>query len=73
MAFEHFLLDSHNFIVMALGSCVKWPLDYNEDVLWSRLLGEWSNMIGYKMGSYPIGILHYNQNFSGGELTSVGE
>jgi hypothetical protein len=27
MAFGHFLLGSHNFIVTALGSCVKWPLD----------------------------------------------
>ena len=25
MAFGHFLLGSHNFMVMALGSCVKWP------------------------------------------------
>ena len=26
-------------------------LDYVEEVHWSRNLGEWSNMIGYKMGS----------------------
>ena len=26
MAFGHFLLGSHNFMVTALGSCVKWPL-----------------------------------------------
>ena len=26
MAFRHFLLGSHTFIVTALGSCVKWPL-----------------------------------------------
>ena len=25
-AFGHFLLGSHNFVVRALGSCVKWPL-----------------------------------------------
>ena len=25
-AFGHFLLGSHNYMVMALGSCVKWPL-----------------------------------------------
>ena len=24
MAFGHFLLGSHNFMVTALGSCVKW-------------------------------------------------
>ena len=24
-AFGHFILGSHNFMVMALGSCVKWP------------------------------------------------
>jgi hypothetical protein len=23
--FGHFLLGSHNFVVTALGSCVKWP------------------------------------------------
>ena len=28
MAFGHFLLGSHNFMVKALGSCVKWPLAY---------------------------------------------
>ena len=27
-AFGHFLLGSHNFMVSALGSCVKWPLSY---------------------------------------------
>jgi len=26
MAFGHFLLGSHDLMVMALGSCVKWPL-----------------------------------------------
>ena len=26
MAFGHFLLGSHNFMVTALGLCVKWPL-----------------------------------------------
>ena len=26
MAFGHFHLGSHNFMVTALGSCVKWPL-----------------------------------------------
>jgi hypothetical protein len=26
MAFGHILLGSHNFMVTALGSCVKWPL-----------------------------------------------
>ena len=25
-AFGHFLLGSHNFMVMALGSCVRWLL-----------------------------------------------
>ena len=29
--FGHFLLGCHNFMVTALGSCVKWPLDYNEE------------------------------------------
>ena len=28
--FGHFLLSSHNFMVTALGSCVKWPLLYSK-------------------------------------------
>jgi hypothetical protein len=27
-AFGHFLLGSHSITVMALGLCVKWPLDF---------------------------------------------
>ena len=27
-AFGHFLLHLHNFMVTALGSCVRWPLGY---------------------------------------------
>ena len=26
-AFGHILLGSHNFMVMAVGSCVKWPFE----------------------------------------------
>jgi hypothetical protein len=32
MAFKHFLLGSHNFMVTAFGSCVKWPLDIDMEV-----------------------------------------
>ena len=32
MAFGHFLLGSHNFMVMALGLCVKWPLVFDAKV-----------------------------------------
>ena len=28
-AFGHFLLGSYNFLVMACGSCVKWPSEVN--------------------------------------------
>jgi hypothetical protein len=28
MAFGHFLLGSHNFMITTLGSCVKWALLY---------------------------------------------
>ena len=27
MTIGHFLLGSHNFMVTALGLCVKWPLE----------------------------------------------
>ena len=30
MAFGHFVLGSHNFMVAALGSCVKWPISVHE-------------------------------------------
>ena len=30
---------------------VRVGLDYSEEVHWSKILGEWSNMIGCKMGS----------------------
>ena len=32
MAFGHFLLGSHKFMVTAFGSCVKWPLERVEEV-----------------------------------------
>jgi hypothetical protein len=32
MAFGHFLLGSHNFMVTALGSCVKWTLDVHSPI-----------------------------------------
>ena len=36
-----------------LGPCVNMPLKYTEDIHWSRILGNWSNMIGYEMVSSP--------------------
>jgi len=33
MAFEHFLLGSHNFMGTALDLCAKWPLMYNLDLV----------------------------------------
>ena len=32
---------------------IRVGLDYNEEVHRSRILGEWSNMIGYEMGFSP--------------------
>ena len=40
-AFGHFLLGSHNFMVTALGSCMKWPLDSIHSELWTFILREW--------------------------------
>jgi hypothetical protein len=39
MAVGHFLLGSHNFTVTALGSCVKWPLEWTWHFETSRHLG----------------------------------
>ena len=36
-AFGHFLVGSHNFMITALGSCVKWPLHYIFKVNWGNL------------------------------------
>ena len=32
MAFGHFLVGSHNFMVMALGSCAEWPFLVNGEI-----------------------------------------
>jgi hypothetical protein len=37
-------------------SQLRANLGYGEEVHQSRILGEWINMIGYKMGSSMIGI-----------------
>jgi hypothetical protein len=34
----------------------KVGLDYGEEVHRSRILGEWSNMVGYKMGLSLAGV-----------------
>lgn len=44
-----------------LVSCVKVVLAYGEDVHWSRILGRWSNMIGYEMGPSPTGVYTMGQ------------
>lgn len=31
-------------------------LDYGKEVQWSRILGEWGNMIGHQMGSSSVGV-----------------
>ena len=35
---------------------LKAGLDYNMEVHWSSILGEWSNTIDYNMGSSPPGV-----------------
>ena len=42
-AFGHFHLGSHNFMVTALGSCVKWPL-----------VEMWTYISGLMQGSSPL-------------------
>ena len=43
MPFGHFLLGSHNFMVTALGSCVKWPLAAIRKLdAYRRLLVAWA-------------------------------
>ena len=47
--------------------CV-FPEPFRLAVHKSRVLGEWSNMIGYEMGSSSVGGLNYNQDFSDAEF-----
>lgn len=39
-----------------LGVSLRAALDYNEEVHELRILEEWSNMIGYGMGSSLVGV-----------------
>ena len=44
--FGHFLLGSHNFMVMALGPCVKWPLVNTKGcVILGKVVLEWGCLI----------------------------
>jgi hypothetical protein len=36
-ALGHFLLHSHNFMVTALGSCVRWPLGYVNVIFFKKI------------------------------------
>ena len=49
---QRFVVVSFQMISIRL----KVGLDNGEEVHWSRILGEWSNMGGYKMGSSPAGV-----------------
>ena len=42
MAFGHFLLGPHNFMVMALGPCVKWPSILSYTLILLRCAVEYS-------------------------------
>jgi hypothetical protein len=68
-AFGHFLLGSNNFMVTALGSCVKWPLDsewiwvYKEELTIGVVRVEspfdWVHRFGQTLSSPPT-------NYGGG-------
>ena len=47
---------------------IRINLDYGEGVHMSRSLGEWSNMIGYKVVFFTGHGLHYGQDFFIGKL-----
>ena len=46
---------SHTHLLLGLFT-LRASLDYNEEVYWSRILGEWNNRIGYVMGSSSVGV-----------------
>ena len=45
-----------------------YGLDYGEEVHHTRILREWSNMIGHKMGSLFAWGFRYGQDFSSDKL-----
>ena len=54
-----------------LGTSLRADLDYGEEVQQSRTLGEWANLIGYKMGSslakvYTLTKISMVENFKHG-------
>ena len=55
-AFGHFLLGSHNFVVMALGSCVKWPSLIGDIFGHNRL----KNPSVYKSNHLHVDILQFS-------------
>ena len=46
MAFGHFCLGSHNFMVTALGSCVKWHLAMNGLLFEGYIWMDWPHLYG---------------------------
>ena len=53
MAFGHILLGSHNFMVTAPRSCVKWPLDP------PRCVNNNSDAIDYKILQILVAVTNY--------------
>ena len=47
---------------------VSVVLRAGEEVHCARILGEWSNMIGFELGSSLIGVYTIGQDFFDGEL-----
>ena len=46
---------------------LRLGFDFGEEIHQSRILGEWSNMIGYDKGSSPTTVYTTAKTFSGGE------
>ena len=46
-AFGHFLLGSHKFMIMALGSCVKWPRVFVPRPNWDLQIREFRHMLAH--------------------------
>ena len=52
---------------------IRVGLDHGEEVHWSRSLGEWSNMVGYEMGSSRVGVYQWRTSSVNGKNDMVGQ
>ena len=69
-------MDLNIYVTHDKYATLRVNVDYGEEVHWLRILGEWSNMIGYKVGSSPARVYtmaktSHVENFNGEWMNDV--